>query len=590
MKTVPIDSLVFSDDINCRATDRMVGIETLAASIAAHGLISSIQVRPKDGKWEVVDGNRRATAIKLLRERGQWHAQVDVIDLGDITDSDARELSLAANIVREDIHPIDEYEAFARLATTMKMDEIAAHFGRTEKEVRKSLALGQLHPEIRAAWRAGEIPDESARAFTLCKDQDAQADLFKRLKSDGGPILANHIRSALGMDWDARKALAVVGVEHYRAAGGAIVEDLFSGDHIVSDPALAKRLLAEKLQGVCDELVKDGWGFAKIRSEVKNHWTWPRIKPTGKREPTAEEQAAIDDLRRQIEPLTAGNVMGDQLTEEQEEQLASLNDRLEQIEEIIEVRRWGARQKKKAGCFVSVNDENIVIDYGFTDPSEKKAADKQKAPGQEATPSEVPQGPKISVALNLALSEQLTKAAAHVLACDPQLALNLAVAAMECPIWAAPAKIKTDGAPCVADYQPEEDATFNQCFRAICSESKEIVENRLAAAVARSLDLRNHAGGAQGGAAIALLRALDQAALKAASLAHFDAEHYFSGIKAELCHAALDEMGIDKKGRPEKKRDLAELCIKAAKENSWLPPQMRVPQESEEEKPGEREP
>jgi ParB family chromosome partitioning protein len=590
MTTAKVDDLVFRDDINCRVTDRAAGIEPLAASIFAHGLLNPIGVRPIDGgKYEVVDGNRRAIAIKLLRERGQWPQEVEIIDLGSMTDSDAREISLAANIIREDIHPIDEYEAFAKLAATMKVAEIAEHFGKTEKGVRQRLALGNLHPELRALWRAGKLGDDTVKAFTLCPEQAAQIETYSKLtQANPHGIWGSHVRAALGIDHDANSALNVVGREAYEAAGGTVTEDLFGDDAVMSDPALAKRLLGEKLAAVCAELVASGWGWARPKAEIQNPWGWPKLDPSGKRQPTAEEADEIKSLDAEISKLEALEEEDEGLSEEQDEELDAARARRAKIEDAITLRRWGPRQKKQAGCFVYVDGGEIAIDYGRVDPKAKSKADKatKGSKGSEGEGDVAPaagEPEKISVALNLALTEQLTKAAYDVISKSPSLALAIAVAALEAAYGRCPAKIRSDGAPCVA-HPPRGDASeFHELFEELLSTPIYIIEQRLAVAVAQSLDFRNHNGGGQGEDEIALLRALPARDLESACLKHFDAEHYFKGVNAALCNAALDEMGFAMAGgRPKKKAELAEMCAKAAKEQGWLPPQMRVPSERTE--------
>lgn len=590
MPKVRLEFIETRDDINCRVSERTAGIDALAASILAHGLLNPIQVRVTGaGYYEVVDGNRRATAIKLLRKRGEWQDDVEVIDLGSISDDEARELSLAANIIREDIHPIDEFEAFAKMASAMKVSEIAAHFGKTEKAVRQRLALGGLHPELRALWREGGINDDTAQAFTLCRDQDAQIETYRRMKAENKGIWSNNVRASLGMDWDARKALGVIGIEAYEAAGGSVTEDLFGDDDILSDPGLAKRLLAEKIDNVCAGLVADGWGFAKIRSDVKNPWGWAKIKPTGKREPTPEEQAELDSIIPQIETLEAEDDGIGGLTDERQELLDKLTERRDAIEEQIDVRRWGVRQKRSAGCFVYVDGDRLAIEYGMVDPASQKKTSKDSVDADEdendadenadveGHASGDDQG-KIGLSMILALSEQLTKAAHDVLLDHPDIALPVAIAAIETSFGSSPARIKADGAPCVAEVA--HGGMFEDLLRELIAIKDQAgIDARLSAAVAQSLDLRIFVNRDQEGGNLALLRALPQDQLVVACRKHFDAEHYFKGVKADLCNAALDEMGVERAGRPKKKGEIAELCVTKAKESGWLPSQMRMKQE-----------
>ena len=63
---IPLNKLVPSP-ANVRKTGALISIEELAASIAAHGLLQNLQVRPGDnGKYEVVAGERRLAALKRL--------------------------------------------------------------------------------------------------------------------------------------------------------------------------------------------------------------------------------------------------------------------------------------------------------------------------------------------------------------------------------------------------------------------------------------------------------------------------------------------------------------------------------------------
>jgi ParB family chromosome partitioning protein len=80
-------------------------------------------------------------------------------------------------VTARQLHPVDQYEAFARLEEQGKTrEEIAQQYGLTEKEVRQALALGRLSPEfVRDAWRKGEIKTEAAQAFTLAARSQGQA-------------------------------------------------------------------------------------------------------------------------------------------------------------------------------------------------------------------------------------------------------------------------------------------------------------------------------------------------------------------------------------------------------------------------------
>ncbi|MFN8957684.1 MAG: ParB/RepB/Spo0J family partition protein, partial [Hyphomonadaceae bacterium] len=70
----------------------------------------------------------------------------------------AEEASLAENVQRVAMHPLDEVEAFGRLAGEGQTeDAIAARFGATVRHVRQRLALAALSPTLKDALRKGEL-------------------------------------------------------------------------------------------------------------------------------------------------------------------------------------------------------------------------------------------------------------------------------------------------------------------------------------------------------------------------------------------------------------------------------------------------
>ena len=104
MQTIPLTQLVPSAQ-NVRKTGTKDGIEALAASIAAHGLLQNLQVRPaKGGSYEVVAGGRRLAALKLLAKQKQIAADYPV-PCRALDGEDATEISLAENEMRLPMHP-----------------------------------------------------------------------------------------------------------------------------------------------------------------------------------------------------------------------------------------------------------------------------------------------------------------------------------------------------------------------------------------------------------------------------------------------------------------------------------------------------
>src|SRR5205085_1578489 len=109
-------------------------IEDLSGSIAAHGLLQNLTVTEASGKFYVVAGSRRLQALKMLAKDGKLKDDYPV-PCSIVADKQAAEISLAENVVRQAMHPADEFDAFQALAKNDKLTagQIAERFGTNEK-------------------------------------------------------------------------------------------------------------------------------------------------------------------------------------------------------------------------------------------------------------------------------------------------------------------------------------------------------------------------------------------------------------------------------------------------------------------------
>ncbi|MFN3891947.1 MAG: ParB/RepB/Spo0J family partition protein [Beijerinckiaceae bacterium] len=259
---VKINQIFSGEEINSRAGKS--DIDSLANSIREVGLVLPIAVRARNrGEFEIIDGHRRFAALKKLKVK---EVDVHVVEGDDLA---ARERSLAANIERAPLHPIDQFEAFAKIAAqNVDAETIARRFGLRTKQVQQALALGGLHDDVRAAWRAGKIDEDIARAFTIQPDKDKQAEVLSGVLAAVKKrqyVSAWNVKSELRAESRSdRGKLKFVGVEAYTQAGGSIFEDLFSDETYASDPALLDRLAQEKLQTVVSRIEGLGFAFVKV--------------------------------------------------------------------------------------------------------------------------------------------------------------------------------------------------------------------------------------------------------------------------------------------------------------------------------------
>lgn len=167
-------------------------IEALAASISALGMLQypiiEPELGPKDkptGSYLVNAGEGRRLA-QLLRAKRKEIKKDEPIPCMLDTEHNATEISLAENAIRSNMHPADEYEAFAELHNEqgMAIEDIAARFGVTPAVVKQRLKLSAVSPKLLALYREGEMNLEQLAIcstslgdalFTSRKAHDSQA-------------------------------------------------------------------------------------------------------------------------------------------------------------------------------------------------------------------------------------------------------------------------------------------------------------------------------------------------------------------------------------------------------------------------------
>lgn len=265
---IPLDRLRLSP-LNPRR-DENVDVSDLLASIPAHGLLQSLVVtRNTDGThFDVVAGGRRLRALQQLAADG--HIPGDrLIPCTVVSDEGALEAALAENIMRADMHPADEFEAFNAMAKEGRtVDEIALRYGVTEIHVRRRLKLANIAPELLEGYRAGDIELEQIMALALTDDQALQLRTWKNARGhwDRDP---DRLRQALTEnELSATSALGkFVGAKAYEKAGGNVRRDLFDDEDkgYLTDPALARKLAQDKLDKLAEKLQAEGWLWVEGR-------------------------------------------------------------------------------------------------------------------------------------------------------------------------------------------------------------------------------------------------------------------------------------------------------------------------------------
>lgn len=157
--TLAVTDLRIDEKANVRRHGRGADPQMIA-SIKAIGLRQPLLVRPNGKGHVVIDGGKRFEAIAELVKAGELPKDYAVpVIIASADDAKARETSLALNVIRTNMHPVDEFRAFHQLHTDktnpQTPEQIAARFGISTKGVVQRLALGALDDSVLNAWLAG---------------------------------------------------------------------------------------------------------------------------------------------------------------------------------------------------------------------------------------------------------------------------------------------------------------------------------------------------------------------------------------------------------------------------------------------------
>lgn len=158
-----------------------VSIKELAASIKAKGVIQPILVQKADKGYELIAGERRLRAVKLLK--------LETIPsiIKSINKVEALELAILENIQREDLNPVEEANAYKLLMGEFKLtqEEVARKVGRERSSIANMLRLLKLPASIQADITEGRLTMGHARALLACASETEMMDLRKQILKYG---------------------------------------------------------------------------------------------------------------------------------------------------------------------------------------------------------------------------------------------------------------------------------------------------------------------------------------------------------------------------------------------------------------------
>ena len=166
-------------------------LRELAQSIEQNGLVQPVVVRQKADRYELVAGERRFRAFKLL---GKTEIPAVVVEADDET---AAKFSLIENLQREDLNPYEEAAAYRSLLDdyNLTQDEVAAQVGKSRSAVANSVRLLDLPEDVAELRIGGEISAGHGRALLMLDDKSKAMELAE--KAANGEMTVRQLEEAV---------------------------------------------------------------------------------------------------------------------------------------------------------------------------------------------------------------------------------------------------------------------------------------------------------------------------------------------------------------------------------------------------------
>jgi ParB family chromosome partitioning protein len=381
-RDIPFNKLVLSQQ-NVRKTKAGVSIEELADDIAHRGLLTSLNVRAEveaDGKetgiYRIPAGGRRYRALELLVNQKKLSRTTGIPCIVSKGETLEVEDSLAENVKRVDLHPLDEFRAIMTLREQgLDEEEIAARFHMSVATVKQRLRLASVSPRLLELYVNDEMKLGQVMAFSITNDhvrQEQVWDTISRSHNQDAYYIRRMLTETAIRASDRRTVY--VGIEAYEAAGGVVMRDLFEQDNggWLQDPALLEQFVLEKLTADAEALkVDEGWKWVDAAFDFPYGHTSGLRRFYGERAEYSEEELARHDaLKAEYDKLDAEYAEANDYSEETEARLEVLGNQLDALNDRPYV--FDPEEVARGGAFVSLGaNGELKIERGFVRPEDE---------------------------------------------------------------------------------------------------------------------------------------------------------------------------------------------------------------------------
>jgi ParB family transcriptional regulator, chromosome partitioning protein len=382
-RDIPFNKLVLSQ-ANVRRVKAGVSIEELAEDIARRTLLQGLSVRPvvdavgaETGLFEVPAGGRRYRALELLvkQKRLAKTAPVPCVVRDPATDILAEEDSLAENVQRAPLHPLDQFRAFQAMREKGRSEEdIAAAFFVSVNVVKQRLRLAAVSEKLLHVYAEDGMSLDQLMAFTVSADHARQEQVWEALERSYSkePYQIRRMLTEKTARASDRRAV-FVGLDAYEQAGGVVLRDLFQQDDggWLENVGLLDGLVAEKLKAEAETIATDGWKWIEVAVDFPyGHAHGLRELAGTPADVTAEEQASIDALNAEYAKIEAEYENADELPDTADERLGEIETALAAFED--RPATYDPAEIARAGVFVCIDAEGaLLVDRGYIRPEDE---------------------------------------------------------------------------------------------------------------------------------------------------------------------------------------------------------------------------
>lgn len=156
-------------------------IAELSASVALHGVLMPLIVRPVGDKYQIIAGERRWRAARLA---GLKEVPVQIRSFDD---TQSLEVALIENLQREDLNAIEAAYGYKRLIDQHKMTqaELAERVSKSRSAIANTLRLIDLPEEVQAMLYEGKLTAGHARAILSLSDNETRIKLAEKVVESG---------------------------------------------------------------------------------------------------------------------------------------------------------------------------------------------------------------------------------------------------------------------------------------------------------------------------------------------------------------------------------------------------------------------